>query len=82
MTGVRLRHARRLATEACRMQVAKGKALPVAFILETSNHLMKHGGIKARSVAVYQASEGALLEVPSRLPEGLEHMTRMMDRCA
>ena len=32
-------------------------------------------------VAVYQDSEGASLEVPSRLPEGLEHMTRMMDRC-
>ena len=32
--------------------------------------------------AVCQASEGASLEVPSRLPEGLEHMTRMMDRCA
>ena len=64
------------------MQVAKGKALPVAFILETSNHLMKHGGIQKGVVAVCQASEGASLEVPSRLPEGLEPMTRMMHRCA
>ena len=32
-TVVRLRHARRLASEACRMQVAKVKALPAAFLL-------------------------------------------------
>ena len=58
------------------------KGFPVAFILETSNHLMKHGGIPARCGRSYQASEGASLEVPSRLPEGLEHMTRLMDRRA
>ena len=58
------------------------KGLPVAFILETSNHLMKHGGIPEGVVAVCQASEGASLEVPSRLPEGLEHMTRLTDPCA
>ena len=33
MTGVRFRHARRLATEACRMLVAKVKALPAAFVV-------------------------------------------------
>ena len=33
-------------------------------------------------VAVCQASEGASLEVPSRLPEGLEHITRLTDPCA
>ena len=31
-----------------KLQVAKGKAVPVAFFLETSNHLMKHGAIQAR----------------------------------
>ena len=64
------------------MQVAEGKALPVAFILETANHLMKHGGIQARCGRSMSASEGASLEVPSRLPEGLEHMTALSDRCA
>ena len=59
MTGVRLKHARRLATEACRMQVAKGKALPEAFILETSNHLMKHGGIPARCGSFLDSSKTA-----------------------
>ena len=32
MTVLRLRHVRRLATEAYRMQVAKVKALPATFI--------------------------------------------------
>ena len=33
-------------------------------------------------VAVCQASEGASLEVPSRLPEGLELMIRLTDSWA
>ena len=37
---------------------------------------------KQGEVAVCQASEGASLEVPSRLPECLEHMTRLTDPCA
>ena len=32
-------------------------------------------------VAVGQESKGASLEVPSRLPEGLEHMTRLNPLC-
>ena len=34
---------------------------------------------KQSAVAVCLASEGASLEVPTRPPEGLEHMTRLTD---
>ena len=43
---------------------------------------MKHDAIQALCGRSMSGLEGASLEVPFMLPEDLEHMTRLTDRCA